>query len=563
MLSPQQKRKNATSFPSSPTHTLNPLMTILHSNKSSVIQRTLQSRKLFHKINKVNTIITDEKIKWNTPANVTNFQGNHEKFLQLINKNQAPLQINPRIRMRKTIENLMKMNNIETPKSVYSKKNKKKKSTLSQSNRSEKNNETFENFKAIKRSIKQISQISKYFDKVYKIDKKQKYLKIDTLNYWKNIETTPTKKQELLEIYNKVHKDEKFTFSTYQREYEEKWLNILKTAEEKDKKTILFLINGGHHEENEEELIKNFDPSKIIQKIEYKFEQEEKKKQKNQIIFMPQITSPSEKKTPISTEHHFKTERQVSEASSKQNFTKIERKTERNKEVSSYQELNPINPKKKPNFVSSFEQIPEVTSSVKAIKSQTALKMFLNENLKAKTEGKTHEKTTPPPLSIKRSKFSVENEKGFPQQQQISPKEKNQLHINKANKISCHSKKHHHNEFQECFCKHAHNVQIYKMKNSHKSIFKIPSILPSARKTFMAIRRASNMDHFQVQGPRIDFKVLKRFNEENEEEKIFLQTLKTNIDESYYENQNNSQQKNDFILERYSIIIFNLKYFGK
>ena len=129
MSSPKNRRKNATILPSSPS-SMNPLMTFMNTNKLSTIQRTLQSRKLFNKINKVNAIISDEKIKWNSSPNSSDLNGNQNKFLMLINKNQAPVQINPRIRMRKSIENMMKMNKIERRKHILELLDKNKKRRL-------------------------------------------------------------------------------------------------------------------------------------------------------------------------------------------------------------------------------------------------------------------------------------------------------------------------------------------------------------------------------------------------------------------------------------------------
>lgn len=543
MSSPKGKKRSAvTSFPVSPTHLINPLMTFLNSNKTSVIQRTLQSRKLYNKINKVNEIISDERIKWASQPNMNDSNNNNEeKIASLLNRQQTPLQINSKIRMKKTIENLMKMNNIEKANnnfatSIRTPKNKK---FLSISNRNEKD-ENFEDYKQIKKSIKQISQISKYFDKVYKIDKKQKYLKIDTLDYWKKIETTPTKKRELLEIYNKVHKDERFTFSVYQREYEEKWLDILKNLQEKDKPTILFLINGGHHEENEDELIKNFDPNKIIQKLEYKFAQEEKKKPKKQDFFIPIMNLPVELKSTNSKE--IRTDRQNSRTSQNKQIAFSNPKDQANlanqrKQYVSYQEMNHTPSIKKP--VSSFDNFPEMNSPIKTTRSHAALKSFLNENMKPINEkNPKNEKITD--FQSKRSRFSVETENGI-------QKEKKPIKLNKSPKITIDLNSS--NNFQECFCKHAHNIQIYKLKKNHKSIFKIPSILPTTKKTFTAIRRASNMPYKENEVPKLNFKSIQQINELNQENQNFLQFLKTNIDESYEKN-NSTVQKNDLILEK-------------
>ena len=161
MSSPKYQKRNGKTLPSSP-YTLNPLMTFLHTNNSTIIQRTLQSRKLFSKVNKINALISDEKLKWNSPTNVSDMSGNQEKFNILMNKNSTPLQINPRIRMRKAIENIMKLNNIKQSTSNTSPKTKNHK-ILSSTNYDDSKNhdQDFIDLKSINKNIKQISQISR------------------------------------------------------------------------------------------------------------------------------------------------------------------------------------------------------------------------------------------------------------------------------------------------------------------------------------------------------------------------------------------------------------------
>ena len=564
MSSPKNRRKNATILPSSPS-SMNPFMTFLNTNKLSTIQRTMQSRKLFNKINKVNAIISDEKIKWNSSQNVTDLKDNQNKFLMLINKNQAPLQINPRIRMRKTIENLMKSNKIESP--LDKQKSQNLLTSPRESDAKASLNKTDEaDFKSIKRSIKQISQISRYFDRVYKIDKKQKYLKIDTIDYWKRIETTPSKKKELIDIYNRVHKDEKFTFSEYQRDYETKWLEILKNLQEKDKATILFLINGGHHEEDIEEQIRMFDPNKIIQRLEYKKFLEEKKNKQSKVDLKP-LPSPSHQvyvpkspkpiqKTP--SDVRFATQRQssfsnkISRTESKSNGFKLESPSE-NKGKSVFGERT--SQKKKTQTYASFQNIPEVTSPAKSIRSQVVLKNFLHDNMPQSTRNIPPQQKSKMlfeniPQSTKslsqqqKSKISLDTEKIKLFQAKETRPQFTTVKRSKRNKIKDHS-----NDFQECNCKHAHNILCYQLKKDHKSIFKIPSVLPPTRKTFMEIRRASNMPYSPDIKPKIDFEMLQHFSQQKERETVFLEKLKTNINDSY-DMRDSSPQKNNFILEK-------------
>lgn len=547
MSSPKNRRKNATLLPCSPS-SMNPLMTFMNTNKLSTIQRTLQSRKLFNKINKVNAIISDEKIKWNSSPNSSDLNGNQNKFLMLINKNQAPLQINPRIRMRKSIENMMKMNKIESPLDQQKSQNLLTSPRESDAKASLSKDADEVDFKSIKKSIKQISQISRYFDRVYKIDKKQKYLKIDTIDYWKRIDTTPSKKKELIEIYSRVHKDEKFTFSDYQKEYEAKWLEILKNLQEKDKASILFLINGGHHEDDIEEQVRMFDPNKIIQRLEYKKLLEEKKTQKqaeldskspSRPLFFTNSPKPNQK-TP--SEAMFSTQRQsslsnkITQNESKSNGFHSELPLERNKGKSAFAEKT-LN-KKKTQTYTSFENIPEVNSPSKSIRSQIVLKNFLHENM-------------PPPQSTKsivqpqKTKILLDPEKMKQfQAKDIIAQTTTMIKRSRKSKIKDHS-----NEIQECNCKHAHNIQCYQLKKDHKSIFKIPSVLPPTRKTFMEIRRASNMPYTNNQKPKIDFDMLKQFSQEKDREMVFLEKLKNNINDSY-DNRDSSPQKNNFILEK-------------
>ena len=548
MSSPKNRRKNATILPSSPS-SMNPLMTFMNTNKLSTIQRTLQSRKLFNKINKVNAIISDEKIKWNSSPNSSDLNGNQNKFLMLINKNQAPLQINPRIRMRKSIENMMKMNKIESPLEQQKSQNLMTSPRESDAKASLNKDADEVDLKSIKKSIKQISQISRYFDRVYKIDKKQKYLKIDTIDYWKRIDTTPSKKKELIEIYGRVHKDEKFTFSDYQKEYEAKWLEILKNLQEKDKATILFLINGGHHEDDIDEQVRMFDPNKIIQRLEYKKLLEEKKQKKAELdskspsraLFFtnspkPNIKTPSE--AMFTTQRQSSLSNKIVQNESKSNGFHTELPLDRSKGKSVFAEKT-FNKKK----FTSFENIPEVNSPSKSIRSQIVLKNFLHENI--------------PPQSTKniiqplKTKILLDPEK----MKQFQTKEiiTHSIMIKrpkKSNKIKDHS-----NEIQECNCKHAHNIQCYQLKKDHKSIFKIPSVLPPTRKTFMEIRRASNMPYTNNQKPKIDFNMLKQFSQEKDREMVFLEKLKNNINDSY-DNRDSSPQKNNFILEKYIYIVF-------
>jgi len=567
MSSPKNRRKNVTMIPTSPT-SMNPFISFLNTNKLSTIQRTLQSRRLFNKINKVNAIISDEKVKWTSSPNSTDIKSNQDKILILINKSQAPLQINPRIRMRKTIENIMRVNKIETPL-VKQRNHNLLTSPRETDIKTNSNEANVVDLKSIKKSIKQIGQISRYFDKVYKIDKKQKYLKIDTIDYWKNIGTTPTKKKELIEIYNRVHKDEKFTFTQYQREYESKWLDILKNLQEKDKASILFLINGGHHEEDIEEQIKAFDPNKIIQKLEYKKFLDEKKLKKSQTepppqisIFVPKTpkivakTGPTseekfvtQKQSSLSkrnlSEEKFVTQRQSS--LSKKNFKSesksiVETPFEKNKGklVFPERQLKGL----KPKTCSSFNDIPEVNSPSKSIRSQMVLKNFLHDNLPQSSQTLKNL-----PLQRNKTKISLnaENEK----LQQLPEKDQKIIvtSVKKSKKSKFNNTT---NDFQECSCKHVHNIQCYQLKKDHKSIFKIPSALPPTQKTFMEIRRASNMQFADDPLPhprKLDYEMIQHLAVLKEKENVFLQRLKTNINESY-ENKEYSIQKNDYILEK-------------
>jgi len=529
-LSPKYQKRNAKTLPSFP-YTLNPLMTFLQTNNSTIIQRTLQSRKLFSKVNKINALINDEKLKWNSPTNLSNMSGNQEKFNILMNKNNTLLQINPRIRMKKAIENIMKLNNIPQKTSNTTPKMKKNK-VLSSTNfdDSKNNDQDFIDLRSINKNVKQISQISRYFDKVFNIDKKQTYLKIDTIDYWNKIDTTPTKKKELIQIYKKIHKDEKFSFSKYQKEYEAKWLDIMKNLQESDKAAIFFLINGGQHDDAEEEQIKTFDPSKIIQKLEYKLEVEEKKKRKTQPIFIPKPQNLTER-SPINT---FLSQKVTSKSrrmlQSESNLT-----IENRRNFSEYKENNQNS---KLKVVPAFDQMSEVNSPLK-IKSQLILKNFLNENL-SKTGNKK-------PI-LKKSKISIDSEnlKKF-SQRQTSLKKHKKTHLNQE-------------DIQECDCKHSHNIQCYQMKNYRKSIFKIPSVLPTTKTTFMEIRRASNMP-YEGNLPHLNVQTLRNLTQMNEEENHFLKMLKTNIDESYEDGFTLKETKeNEYILEKYFIIFLKIMY---
>ena len=540
--SPVNRRKNVTSFPCSP-FTLNPFMTFLHTNNSTVIQRTLQSRKLFSKINKINAIITDEKIKWHSSNNVSELgenKENKEKINMLLNKNQAPLQMNPRIKMRNAIENIMKLNNIKKPKSsklsLESPKTSERKA-MSSTNFN-KNNNNIIDLKSINKSIKQISQISRYFDKVFKIDKKQRYLKIDTLDYWKKIDTTPRKKKELIGIYNRVHKDEKFTFSEYQKEYETKWLEILKNLEEKDKGAIFFLINGGVHEDGEEEQIKAFDPNKIIQKMEYKLLLDERKNKKNKEIFLSKeeqiLPEKNQKESKENTANIlFQTQRQISQ--SRQNLNNITIDKRKN-----YSDVkNNLQTNNKPTKLDSFDQIKEVNSPFK-IRSQVMLKNFLHENLSSNDNNENNRNN---PLKSKKISLDSEKMSHFQKNNKKPPLTSGR----KPKKIDFFS--HNFEDIQECNCKHAHNILCYQLKKNHKSIFKIPSVLPPTQKTFQEIRRVSNLMNTD---PEIIHNLIYQNFQNIDEEKNFLQLLKNNINESYETNsQSMKLQKIEFILQKY------------
>lgn len=543
--SPIMKRKNGTIvLASSPNNLMNPFLTFMHTNKSSIIQRTLQSRKLFNKINRVNANITDQNFKWNTIPSITDPSCFHEKFITLMNKKQTPLQINSKIKMRKVIENVMKMNNpkinsIEIPKP-------KKRKMLTPTSRMETRPRTdMVDLKSINKSIKTISQISKYFDKVYKIDKKQKYLKIETIDYWNGIVTTPSKKKELIEIYNKVHRDAKFTFSDYQREYEDKWLSILKNLQEKDKSSILFLINGGHHEDADEDQVRLFDPSKIIQKLEFKKSQDEKKNQKKKLIFLPKSELSINKTLTISKDIDFQTQRQWQSSQPALNqYPKNENnvkdfQNEKKKNFSAFPDMNAPNIRVKE--VSSFDQIKDLNSPTKSNKNKLILKNFLKENLKNEENLKISNGTP-----LRKSKILSEEiiKKINPLDKKIA--EGSNIKKRKNNDMSKNI-----SDFQECDCKHAHNIQCYRMKTNYKSIFKIPSVLPPTKKTFMEIRRASMLEEDIIKIQKQP--TFQQKNQALEEENKFLNILKTNIDETY-ENKCNSpifkSQRTDFILEK-------------
>lgn len=263
---------------SSPSSTKKMLSSgFLNTNNLSVIQRTVQSRKLVGKLLRINNILDAEKDRHlSAMIGIEENKSAYTRFNELLKKAQTPLQINPHIRLKRGIENVMKSQGIiveKRPKTEIEKKRLKKK-ILSETDTKE-----GMDLQSIRKNLTQVSKISSYFDKVFKIDKKQNYLNIDTIDYWKKIDSTPQRKNLYMNLYERTHKkDPKFTFTKYQNEFDILWLEILRNLTEKDREIVFGLLNGGKIVKTEEDKqqLKEFDPLKLILKLEQKLNKQEK-----------------------------------------------------------------------------------------------------------------------------------------------------------------------------------------------------------------------------------------------------------------------------------------------
>ena len=249
-----------------PLHVPSIQPTFLTTTNSAVMQRTLQTRRLYTKLSLINNKLQAEKSRLSASfvPSADNPSASYSKFNELLKKAQTPLQMNSHVKLRRTIENLTKGGGGGGGKAGGKKE---------EGGRREDEEEV--DMDAILKNIGQICKISSYFDRIFKIDKKQKYLNIETQSYWENIDTSPEKKRILMEIYEKVHGvNQKFTFAKYQNEFERIWLNILKNITDDDKEIIFGLLNGGKTLKTDEDkqLLREFDPLKLALKLEQKLD---------------------------------------------------------------------------------------------------------------------------------------------------------------------------------------------------------------------------------------------------------------------------------------------------